>query len=135
MLKKNVKFKGGNMDEGSDEEEEVKDEHTTKMEEGGFTMVMADQEGGDRGKGSDGIATMKGISSVKAEEYFNKKRMAKEEIDEPDQIKYESNKKKKEKFKNDFYKFQIKEVKKQALEDLRKGFEEDRRRLAKMMLK
>ena len=42
MLKRNVKFKGGNMDEGSDEEEEVKDEHTTKMEEGGFTMVMAD---------------------------------------------------------------------------------------------
>lgn len=36
---------------------------------------------------------------------------------------------------NDFYKFQIKEAKKQQLEELRKGFEEDRRRLAKLLEK
>jgi reverse gyrase len=36
---------------------------------------------------------------------------------------------------NDFYKFQLKDYKKQKLEELRKSFDEDRKRLAKMMLK
>ncbi len=50
-------------------------------------------------------------------------------------VKYTSAKEKKAQVSNDFYKFQIKEVKKLQLEDLRKGFEEDRRRLAKMLMK
>lgn len=50
-------------------------------------------------------------------------------------MEYTSNKKKKDIMQNDFYKFQVKDYKKEKLEELRKGFEEDRRRLAKMMLK
>lgn len=56
-------------------------------------------------------------------------------MDETGQIKYTTNKEKKAQLKNDFYKFQVKDVKKKALEDLRKGFEEDRRRLAKALTK
>ncbi len=50
-------------------------------------------------------------------------------------MEYTSTKKKKDLIQNDFYKFQMKDYKKEKLEELRKGFEEDRRRLAKMMLK
>jgi reverse gyrase len=49
--------------------------------------------------------------------------------------KYISSKEKNAQVANDFYKFQIKETKKTELEELRKGFEEDRRRLAKMLMK
>jgi hypothetical protein len=50
-------------------------------------------------------------------------------------MKYTTNKEKTNLIKNDFYKFQLKDVKKRALDDLRKGFEEDRRRLAKVLSK
>lgn len=38
---------------------------------------------------------------------------------------------KKELFKNDFYKFQMKNVKKDALDELQKGFEQDKIKLIK----
>lgn len=61
--------------------------------------------------------------------------MKRQQAKEEGGTKYTTNKEKWASISNDFYKFQIKEVKKQQLEDLRKGFEEDRRRLAKMLEK
>lgn len=50
-------------------------------------------------------------------------------------MEYTTNKNKRLLIQNDFYKFQFKETKKQKLEELREGFEEDKRRLAKMLVK
>lgn len=105
------------------------------MEDGGFIMVLPETQGSKKGRGTDGVNTVQGISQEEAEEYVKNKgnKLLDEEV-EPG-VKYTTSKQKKAMLANDFYKFQIKEVKKQQLEDLRKGFEEDRRRLAKMLQK
>ena len=114
------------------------------MQDGGFTIVTAEDETnhGKKSKGSDGVNTVQGIKPEEAREYYlaqqkrrNKRSGNSEEVEEQDGMEYTSNKKKKDIMQNDFYKFQVKDYKKEKLEELRKGFEEDRRRLAKMMLK
>lgn len=112
------------------------------MEDGGFTIVTAEDETnhGKKSKGSDGVNTVQGIKPEEAREYYlaQQKRRNKRSGDmevEDEGMEYTSNKKKKDVLQNDFYKFQVKDYKKEKLEELRKGFEEDRRRLAKMMLK
>ena len=44
-------------------------------------------------------------------------------------LKYTTTSKKKKALMNDFYKFQVKDYKKQKLEEIREGFENDKRRL------
>lgn len=134
------------------------------MEEGGFTIVTAaalnENSHGIKGKGSDGISTVQGITQEEAQAIY-KKQMHKlnmnDEDNDDDQIegnemgeddedqgndsdsgdmkrmKYTTTSKKKKALLNDFYKFQLKDYKKEKLEELRKGFEEDRRRLAKVL--
>ena len=100
------------------------------MEEGGFIMV--EQEGtSKKSRGTDGVNTVQGVNPEVAKEYLEKQT---QKLSGEGQ-KYTSNKEKRALLNNDFYKFQVKEVKKQQIEDLRKGFEEDRRRLAKMLEK
>jgi hypothetical protein len=122
-------------DEELSPEQLAEREHRAQMEEGGFIMVLPETAGSKKGRGTDGVNTVQGISQEEAAEYVRTKgnKLLDEEV-EPG-VKYTSNKEKKAMLSNDFYKFQIKEVKKQQLEDLRKGFEEDRRRLAKMLIK
>ena len=119
---------------------------------------------GIKGKGSDGISTVLAITQEEAQviykEQLRKNNMLDEDneddnagmaqdSDNDDQaadgndsdagdmnrMKYTTTKKKKAALQNDFYKFQMKDYKKQKLEELRTGFEEDRRRLQKMMQK
>lgn len=143
-MRKSVKFASNPFadenenDESEDEispEQQAEKEHKAKMEDGGFIMVVPETLSGKKGRGTDGVSTVQGISQEEAQEYLKKKgnKLLDEEV-EPG-VKYTSNKEKKAQMQNDFYKFQIKEVKKQQLEELRKGFEEDRRRLAKLLIK
>lgn len=97
-------------------------------------MVQPEVKGAKKGRGTDGVSTVQGISQEEAQEYLNKQRRKLEGGDE-EGVKYTSNKEKNALISNDFYKFQVKEARKQQLDDLRKGFEEDRRRLAKMLEK
>lgn len=70
MMKKNLKYSsnpftnGDEEDSSNDEdgEKKGKDEHTTQMEDGGFTMVNPETEGAKKGKGTDGVNTVQGIS-------------------------------------------------------------------------
>ena len=98
-------------------------------------MVLPETSGSKKGRGTDGVNTVQGISPEEAQEYLKAKgnKLLDEEVEQG--VKYTTSKEKKAMVSNDFYKFQIKEVKKQQLEELRKGFEEDRRRLAKMLVK
>jgi len=145
LMRKSVKFSSNpfadeadpveSEDELTPEQREQLD-HKARMEEGGFIMVVPEAGGsGSKGRGTDGVSTVQGVSQEEALEYLKHKgnKLLDEEV-EPG-VKYTSNKEKKAQLANDFYKFQIKEVKKQQLEELRKGFEEDRRRLAKMLAK
>ena len=133
-MKKSVKGSRNPFVNDSDEEVALKDDHTEKMEEGGFTMVVPESENAKRGKGSDGVNTVQGVSQEEAKEYYDKQ-ISKMNNENDEELKYTSNKNKRAMMSTDFYKFQIKEVKKQKLEELRKGFEEDRKRLAKLMSK
>lgn len=101
-------------------------------------MVLPEtQHGPNKGRGTDGVNTVQGIKPEEAKEYLDRQRRKLEGKGEDgdEGVKYMTNKAKKSLISNDFYKFQIKEVKKQQLEELRKGFEEDRRRLAKLLEK
>lgn len=61
LCKKTAKFSLNPLEGESEEEEEV-DEHTKMMEEGGFILVAPEKEGAKKGKGTDGINTVQGIS-------------------------------------------------------------------------
>lgn len=98
-------------------------------------MVLPETLGSKKGRGTDGVSTVQGVSQEEALEYLKQKGSKLHDEEISDKVKYTSNKEKKDALNKDFYKFQIKDVKKQQLEDLRQGFEEDRRRLAKMLLK
>lgn len=117
----------------------MEEDHRKQMEEGGFIMVLPEtQHGSGKGRGTDGVNTVQGVSQEEAKEYLDKQRRkleGKGEDEDDEGVKYTSNKVKRSLMTNDFYKFQIKEVKKQQLDELRKGFEEDRRRLAKLLEK
>ena len=65
------------------------------MEEGGFIMVVPEQERANRGRGTDGISTQQGISEQNAEKYLQKK-LIEQKTEDQDQMQYESNRKKKE---------------------------------------
>lgn len=82
------------------------------MQEGGFIMVMPEQAGAKTGRGTDGVSTVQGVSQEEALEYLKQKgnKLLDEEI--TDKVKYTSNKEKNAAINNDFYKFQIKDVKK-----------------------
>ena len=65
LCKKSAKFSLNPLNDGPDSDNEdfdKKDDHTVKMEEGGFTLVAPTEEGAIKGKGSDGISTVQGIS-------------------------------------------------------------------------
>jgi hypothetical protein len=49
------------LNDESDDEANVKDEHTTMMEDGGFIMVAPESEGALKGRGTDGTSTVQGI--------------------------------------------------------------------------
>lgn len=55
-----MKFISNDSDES--EEETQKDEHTIKMEEGGFIMVAPEDKNLNKGRGTDGVSTVRGIS-------------------------------------------------------------------------
>eukprot|EP00347_Sterkiella_histriomuscorum_P020550 403337379 len=174
LTKKGVKFSENpfakdpnflNDQEESDEANEEEEDHKAIMQDGGFTMVTAaalnENTHGIKGKGSDGISTVLGISQEDAVEIYKqqmrKMNMLDEEEDNQDHIKgnesdasgdgddsdsgdmrrlkYTTTSKKKKALMNDFYKFQVKDYKKQKLEEIREGFENDKRRLQKMMQK
>ena len=72
-MKKTVKFSsnpfGDEDDPGmSDDEEEIspeeqaKKDHQAQMEDGGFIMVLPETSGSKKGRGTDGVNTVQGIS-------------------------------------------------------------------------
>ncbi len=40
------------------------------MEEGGFIMVLPEAQGAKKGRGTDGVSTVQGISAEEAAEYY-----------------------------------------------------------------
>ena len=63
-MKKHVKFSSNPFSNDDDEEDDSdddsgrKDDHTERMEDGGFTIVAPENEGSKKGKGSDGVNTV-----------------------------------------------------------------------------
>ena len=138
IMRKSAKYSTNPFMNDEEEGDEIGENgHREKMEEGGFTMVVAENEQGTKGRGTDGVNTVQGVSQEEAKEYFEKQmiKMNGEGNADDEGIKYLTNKEKNAMVKNDFYKFQLKDVKKQKLEELRKGFEEDRKRLSKLLQK
>ncbi|CDW80894.1 UNKNOWN [Stylonychia lemnae] len=161
LTKKGIKFSENPFAKDNEEEEveEQDDDHQEKMQDGGFTMVTAaalnENSHGVKGKGSDGISTVLGITQEEAKEIYDQQMRKLNHLDDDQQgdneqqaneddedmgdgtggMKYTTTKKRKAAMMNDFYKFQLKDYKKQKLEELRISFDEDRRRLAKMMSK
>lgn len=73
IMRKTVKFSSNPFadddafsQEGSDAEDSDKDpeqeEHKRQMEEGGFIMVAPETQGSKKGRGTDGVNTVQGIS-------------------------------------------------------------------------
>lgn len=61
IMQKSVKWSSNpfaNEEELSDDESKPVDQHKSKMQEGGFTIVAAESEGAKKGKGSDGVNTV-----------------------------------------------------------------------------
>jgi hypothetical protein len=106
--------------------EEEKQDFIDEMEDGGFTIVLPTKEGA-RKFVSDGQTTVQVANIVKAQK-LQKKLQEKKEVNE-DEVAKKRRRQKKELYKSDFYRFQIKEVKKDALKELRKGFELDKIKL------
>ena len=102
-------------------------EFVDEMEDGGFTIVLPDKVG-TRKFVSDGGATTVRIASVKKADRLQRRLLDKEEADEA-VVSAKKKRQRKELYKNDFYKFQMKVVKKDALVELRKGFELDKIKL------
>lgn len=100
-------------------------------------MVEEETEGAKRGKATDGVNTVQGVTQAEAENYYKYQQMKQEGvITATDKQNFGvGGKNKRQQLKSDFYKFQFKEDKKSKLEELRTGFEDDKRRLAKMLLK
>jgi len=101
------------------------DSKRKKMEEGGFTVVEKSTNRRSVTDGSTTVDIMDEDFEAKFQERSQKKKRKQENFvnnfydDEP--------KKKKPLYLNDFYKFQLKDIKKQELEELRRGFEEDKK--------
>ena len=109
-----------------DNTEEEKQTFINEMEDGGFTIVLP--EGSNSKKFvSDGATTVKAASMGKTKRLQRRLEQA-AEVDE-EEVANKRKRQKKELYKNDFYKFQIKEVKKDRLEDLQKGFALDKIKL------
>jgi|LauGreDrversion4_2_1035121.scaffolds.fasta_scaffold764725_2 hypothetical protein len=62
------------------------------MEEGGFIMVQPESASGKKGRGTDGVNTVQGISPEEAEEYFKKQQA---DLEDEHGVKYTTNKEKK----------------------------------------
>ena len=75
------------------------------MEDGGFIMVLPETAGSKKGRGTDGVSTVQGISQEEAKEYLKNKgnKLIDEEVEAG--VKYTSNKEKKAQMAQDFYKF------------------------------
>lgn len=127
----------------SDDESEISETelaaraHKEMMEEGGFTQIKEDDFGAiKRVKGREKNGTiMKGITLEDLREKEGLKRQKVDESKEANAGKYVSNKDKREEMKQDFYKFQRKIAMKSSLEELRAGFEKDKKRLEKALRK
>ena len=117
----------------SEAEEEVGHKNDkAKMEEGGFTLVEQDIDNPTRTRGRDKYNNaQKGISVEEAEKFVERQESKKT----GDGLAYVPNSEKKDKIKQDFYMFQKKIVMKSQLEQLREGFEHDKKRLEKAMRK
>jgi hypothetical protein len=83
-MRKSVKFSTNPFSDehdpgmSSDEEElspekEAEREHRSQMEEGGFIMVLPEASGSSKGRGTDGVNTVQGISQEEAREYLKAK--------------------------------------------------------------
>lgn len=70
VMRKSVKFTSNpfadeNEEESEDEmspEQQAEKEHKAKMEDGGFIMVVPETLSGKKGRGTDGVSTVQGIS-------------------------------------------------------------------------
>ncbi len=123
----------------SEEEPETEDKkrkrlHRETMEADGFTLVQAADEALNQSRvkvrDQETGTTIIGIKPEKAKEIWEQQQERKQ-----DSQKYISGKEKKELIKSDFYMFQKRMVMKSSIDDLRKGFEEDKKRLQKAMEK
>ena len=78
---------------------------------------------------------MQGVTQEEVDEYFNRKKSQRvlNFDQEAGEMKYITGKQKKEQFGTCFYKFQAKEQ--SSVEELRKSFAEDKKRLAKILEK
>ena len=81
LMKKSVKFSSNpfaaeeddvSEKESENEDDKVTAEHNAKMEEGGFIMVKPETLGSKKGRGSDGVNTVQGISQEEAQEYLER---------------------------------------------------------------
>ena len=100
------------------------------MEEGGFTIVLPSKKGARR-YASDGIEAMKVAGKSKTNKSKAKLMRKLSQLKDENEYMDLRKRQKKELFKNDFYKFQIKDVKRQNIEQLQKDFEQDKIRLIK----
>ena len=95
----------------SEEEDEVSPEklaereHRAQMEDGGFIMVLPETAGSSKGRGTDGVNTVQGISQEEALEYLKTKGNKLRDEDVEQGVKYTTAKEKKALMSNDFYKF------------------------------
>ena len=96
------------------------------MEEGGFTLVTGEEENTHRSRGTDGVTSVPGVKQDEAKEYSKKNEKLYSLLDGED-IGNSDNKM--------FYKFQIKELRKSRGSQLQKDFQEDKKRLAKLLRK
>lgn len=103
------------------------------MEQDGFTVVTADDTNPNRIKVRDGVTTINGITQEKAQAIVQEQQERK--LATGTKQNYIPGKEHKELIKRDFYMFQKRLVQKDTIEDLRKGFEEDKKRLQKSMEK
>ena len=78
---------------------------------------------------------MKGISLEKLRQEENEKATKRQKIEDSGAGKYMTNKDKRDEIKQDFYKFQRKIAMKSSLEELKAGFEKDKKRLEKALRK
>jgi hypothetical protein len=83
LMRKSVKFSsnpfadedsvGGESEEDLENPEILaKRQHKEQMEDGGFIMVMPENQGSKKGRGTDGVNTVQGISQEEAQEYLRK---------------------------------------------------------------
>ena len=120
VMKKSAKFSKNPFardedDSDLDSEEEAakndpsKKEHTAQMQDGGFTMVIPLAQGSSKGRGTDGVNTVQGISKEEAQEYYDKQQLRynpETGVDKEGGVTYTSNRSRQAALmKTDFYKF------------------------------